>query len=52
MQRVHQIARLRLDGADIVDRAPFADLFERQDGRWRMTFAFGVVPVDAPASDS
>ena len=41
----YQIARLRLDGAEIVDRAPFADLFERHDGRWRMTFAFGVAPA-------
>ena len=45
----YQVARVRLDGREIVDRQAFADVFERRDGRWRMVFAFGIVPADAPA---
>ncbi len=44
----YQLARVRLDGTKIVDRAPFADVFTRHESGWRMIFAFGVVPVDAP----
>ena len=44
-----QVARVRVDGRVIVDRQAFADVFVRRDGRWRMIFAFGIVPVDAPA---
>jgi hypothetical protein len=46
----YQVARVRIDGREIVDRRAFADMFVRRDGRWRMVFAFGLVPADAPAS--
>jgi Domain of unknown function (DUF4440) len=45
----YQVARVRLDGSEIVDRQAFADVFERRDGRWRMVFAFGIAPATAPA---
>lgn len=41
-----QLARVRIDGAEVLDRAPFADVFERHDGAWRMTLAFNVAPVE------
>ncbi len=46
----YQVARVRMDGREVVDRQPFADVFVRRDGRWRMVFAFGVVPAEEPAA--
>jgi len=45
----YQVARVRLEGREIVDRQPFLDVFVRRDGRWRLIFAFGIAPADAPA---
>lgn len=42
-----QLARVRIDGAEVLDRAPFLDVFERHAGTWRMTLAFGVAPIES-----
>jgi len=44
-----QVARVRLDGEEIVDRGYFVDLFERRGGRWQITYAFNV-PLPPPSS--
>jgi hypothetical protein len=44
-----QVARVRVDGTVLVDRGGFVDLFARRDGRWGMTWAFGVPMSTTPA---
>jgi len=44
-----QVSRLRIDGAEVVARGAFADVFERRAGRWLLTYAFVVeLPVAEP----
>jgi ketosteroid isomerase-like protein len=37
-----QVARLRVDGRTVEDRATFVDVFVRRDGAWRLAFALYV----------
>lgn len=40
-----QVARVRLDGQELVDRGAFVDVFARRDGRWQLVHAFNVTPA-------
>jgi hypothetical protein len=44
-----QVARVRVDGTELVDRGGFVDLFARRDGRWGMIWAFSVPMSTTPA---
>src|SRR5262245_28870817 len=37
-----QVSTVRLDGKVVVDRGAFADVFERRQGRWVISYAFNV----------